>query len=188
MLAGVWHRSGCPMRLAILDRPFGSVGQPSKLMVAALPADGRPSVAANQRLVAKSASQRPRGRRKLLAPASRSATDATAPATDRIEARNSPLLNDARVGLRRRVSASERLNDEWGRAPSPSYSVAGPMLLGPNPCSYFPIFVVYQTCGAPFTPAFSIAAFNSGDAANAFAFSRLWNSCETVTSFGLSVD
>jgi hypothetical protein len=41
---------------------------------------------------------------------------------------------------------------------------------------YFAPFVVYQICGAPLTPAFSIALFNSGDAANALACSRLWKS------------
>ena len=39
---------------------------------------------------------------------------------------------------------------------------------------YFVLFVVYQICGAPFTPDFSIALFNSDDAANALACSRLW--------------
>src|ERR1700676_5824170 len=38
---------------------------------------------------------------------------------------------------------------------------------------YFALFVVYQICGAPLTPDFSIAPFNSGDAANALACSRL---------------
>ena len=38
---------------------------------------------------------------------------------------------------------------------------------------YFVLFVVYQICGAPVTPDFSIALFNSGDAANALACSRL---------------
>ena len=41
---------------------------------------------------------------------------------------------------------------------------------------YFALFVVYQICGAPLTPDFSIALFNSGDAANALACSRLWKS------------
>ena len=41
---------------------------------------------------------------------------------------------------------------------------------------YFVLFVVYQICGAPLTPDFSIALFNSGDAANALACSRLWKS------------
>jgi hypothetical protein len=34
---------------------------------------------------------------------------------------------------------------------------------------YFVLFVVYQICGAPLTPDFSIALFNSGDAANVLA-------------------
>jgi hypothetical protein len=41
---------------------------------------------------------------------------------------------------------------------------------------YFMLFVVIQICGAPFTPAFSIAALSSGAAAKAFAFSTLWKS------------
>ena len=41
---------------------------------------------------------------------------------------------------------------------------------------YFVLFVVYQICGAPLTPDFSIALFSSGDAANALACSRLWKS------------
>ena len=53
---------------------------------------------------------------------------------------------------------------------------------------YFAALVVNQICGAPFTPAFSIAAFNSADAAKALAFSALRKSCVTVTSFGLSID
>jgi len=39
--------------------------------------------------------------------------------------------------------------------------------------AYLVLLVVYQICGAPFTPDFSIAAFNSAEAANALAFSRL---------------
>jgi hypothetical protein len=39
---------------------------------------------------------------------------------------------------------------------------------------YFVLLVVYQICGATLTPDFSIALFNSGDAANALACSRLW--------------
>jgi len=39
---------------------------------------------------------------------------------------------------------------------------------------YYVLFVVYQICGATLTPDFSIALFNSGDAANALACSRLW--------------
>jgi len=54
--------------------------------------------------------------------------------------------------------------------------------------AYLAPFVVYQICGAPFTPPFSIAALSSGNAANALAFSRLRNSWITVTSFGSSVD
>ena len=53
---------------------------------------------------------------------------------------------------------------------------------------YLTLFVVYQICGAPLTPDFSIAAFNSGNAANALAFSALWKSWITVTSFGSSAD
>ena len=41
---------------------------------------------------------------------------------------------------------------------------------------YFALFVVYQICGAPLTPDFSIAIFNAGDAANVLASSRLWKS------------
>ena len=41
---------------------------------------------------------------------------------------------------------------------------------------YFALLVVYQICGARLTPDFSIALFNSGDAANALACSRLWKS------------
>ena len=42
--------------------------------------------------------------------------------------------------------------------------------------SYFALFFVYQICGTPLTPDFSIALFNSGEAANALACSRLWKS------------
>ncbi len=42
--------------------------------------------------------------------------------------------------------------------------------------NYFMLFVAIQICGAPFTPAFPIAAFSSGDAAKALAFSTLWKS------------
>lgn len=42
--------------------------------------------------------------------------------------------------------------------------------------NYFMLFVVIQICGAPFTPAFSIAAFSSGEAAKALAFCTLWKS------------
>jgi hypothetical protein len=54
--------------------------------------------------------------------------------------------------------------------------------------AYFMLFVVIQTCGAPFTPAFPIAAFRSGDAAKALAFSTLLKSWMTVTSLALSAD
>jgi hypothetical protein len=53
---------------------------------------------------------------------------------------------------------------------------------------YLAILVVNQICGGPLTPAFSIAAFSSGEATNALARSREWKTCVTVTSFGLSVD
>ena len=39
--------------------------------------------------------------------------------------------------------------------------------------AHLALLVVYQICGAPFTPAFSIAASNSAEAANALTFSRL---------------
>jgi hypothetical protein len=39
--------------------------------------------------------------------------------------------------------------------------------------TYLALLFVYQICGAPFTPAFSIVAFSSAEAANALAFSRL---------------
>lgn len=53
---------------------------------------------------------------------------------------------------------------------------------------YFAALVVNQICGAPFTPAFSIAPFNSAEDMKAFAFSALRKSCVTVTSFGSSID
>src|SRR5437868_4352638 len=58
----------------------------------------------------------------------------------------------------------------------------------PNRRGYLAALVVNQICGAPFTPAFSIAAFNSAEAAKALAFSAFRKSCVTVTSFGLSID
>ena len=39
--------------------------------------------------------------------------------------------------------------------------------------TYLVLLLVYQICGAPFTPDFSIADFSSAEAANALAFSRL---------------
>jgi hypothetical protein len=67
---------------------------------------------------------------------------------------------------------------------------AGPRkrTLDREPPVYLSALVVIQICGAPFTPAFSIVAFNSADAAKALAFSALRKSCVTVTSFGLSTD
>ncbi len=65
-----------------------------------------------------------------------------------------------------------RQRSAWDRGtnPQPS-SISGGHALAAVP--YLVLFVVYQICGAPFTPPFSIAALSSGRAANALAFSGL---------------
>ena len=88
-----------------------------------------------------------------------------------------PLISGNTKGAKDRHLVREMQTNEAARRSAASQSRSGfrsaTTVLDRQTAAYLAPLVVYQICGAPFTPAFAIVAFSSAEAANALAFSRL---------------